>query len=140
MTKIFWLIFRIPIFWTIQFRIVGLIYGASNFLTSLAGIYGSSILEIFWNNKSNNYRRPSLSAGLLSAVLTICGLWIAYKICYLRIFPSVIRGFCTFLWQKWHKNDKKVKNSGPLLFAVLVFEGISWDVTPTNSEGRLYFF
>jgi hypothetical protein len=29
-------------------------------------------------------------------VLTIRGLWIMYKICYLRIFPSVIHGFGTF--------------------------------------------
>jgi hypothetical protein len=34
--------------------------------------------------------------------------------------------------------SQTVKNRGPLLFAVLVFEGLCWKVTPANSEGRLY--
>ena len=32
-----------------------------------------------------------------------------------------------------------MKNSGPLLFAVLVFAGNSRDVTPANNKGRLNF-
>ena len=36
------------------------------------------------------------------------------------------------------KTALKGQNSGPLLFAVLVLAGYSWDVTPANNEGRLY--
>jgi len=32
----------------------------------------------------------------------------------------------------------KAQSSVPLLFAVLVFAGYSWDLTPANNEGRLY--
>ena len=87
------------------------------------------------NKQFSMYRRPSLSAGLLSAVLTIRGLLILYKTCYPRTFPLVIRGFGPFLVAK---RLFKAQNSVPLLFAVLVFAGYSWDVTPANNEGRLY--
>ena len=36
------------------------------------------------------------------------------------------------------KTALKGLNSGPLLFAVLVFAGYSWDLTPANNEGHLY--
>jgi len=50
----------------------------------------------YWMNQDWVYRQPLLSAGLLFAVSTISSLWFVFRICYPRIFPSVIRGFCTF--------------------------------------------
>ena len=54
------------------------------------------------------YRWPLLSAGLLFAVLIIRNPWIVYKICYLRIFPSIIRGFWPFIRKKGFKKAKIV--------------------------------
>ncbi len=70
------------------------------------------------------YRRPSLSTGLLLAVLTIRSLIIVYKICYTRVF--VVMG------------SIKCQNKCPSLFAVMIIKGYSRDVTLTNNEGRLY--
>ena len=36
--------------------------------------------------------------------------------------------------------DSSAFDSGPLLFAVLVFAGHSRNVTPANNEGRLYYY
>jgi len=81
------------------------------------------------------YRHLSLSTGLLFGALTVRGLWIVYTSYYLQIFPSVIRVFCIFKWQKGHNNAKTVKHYFSLLFEVLVLAGICWDV---NNEGHLY--
>jgi len=50
-----------------------------------------------------------------------------FSLDYSRIFVLVASNMCLF-----------VENSVPLLSAVLVFAGISKNVTPANIEGRLY--
>ncbi len=58
-----------------------------------------------------------------------------HKICYPLIFPSFIIGFCTFSFKV---RTIRCQNSGPLLFAVLVFAGYYENVTLANNENRLY--
>jgi hypothetical protein len=54
------------------------------------------ITTMFLDLSQLYYRRPSLFAVLVSAVLTIRGLLFDTRFCYPRTFPSLIRG----LWQK----------------------------------------
>ena len=77
-------------------------------LFSSGGISWNCFYHLAKPQCSKKYRRPSLSAGLLFAVLTILGLWIVNKICYPRTFPWNIRGFGPLLVAKGHKKANAV--------------------------------
>jgi hypothetical protein len=77
-----------------------------------------------------------LTTGLLFAVLIFLNLLIVYKIRYLRIFPWLSVDLALFVMVIWTKRCKKLYP----LFAVLVFEEYSKNVTPAYNEGRLLFW
>ena len=75
----------------------------------------------------------------MQAVIAICGFAIRGstfipKISLSAGFPSIIGGFLVQLASKMRLFGG---NSVPLLSAVLVFAGLSKNVTPANNEGRL---
>ncbi len=74
---------------------------------------GGSKLSIYWNTDGPRFPR----------VLTIRGLLIVYKICYPRIFPSVIRGI-------YSNMDNKMPKQLSLFICFFVIRGIFWECNP----------
>jgi hypothetical protein len=79
----------------------------------------------------------------IQAALAICGfaVWIIRKFIFVSKnlssegFPSIIRRFSYKLEQI---NNFFGHKNAPVLSAVMIFAGLSQNVTPANNEGRLY--